>query len=244
VLRFDSPHTDMQAADLVLGQPDFHTFALGCYPQEQGNVMCEPTDVAVDTTARIYVTDAGDNAGETTRGVMRFDQPHTNGQAPDVILTACPVGAHNGRCSGYEPAEAHGLAVSSGGALYVTDPFSQRVWRFSPPLFTKGPDLQLGKPDQPDEGRGTPCNVGGLSAQTLCGPSGVTLDTSGSVYLADRGNNRVLRFDQPHANSQPADFVLGQPDFSSGDCNLGGVSASSLCGPSDVMLDFRGPVRC
>jgi hypothetical protein len=60
------------------------------------------------------------------------------------------------------------------------------------------------------------------------------------VYLADRGNNRVLRFDQPHANSQPADFVLGQPDFSSGDCNLGGASASSLCGPSDVMLDFRG----
>jgi hypothetical protein len=59
------------------------------------------------------------------------------------------------------------------------------------------------------------------------------------LYVADRGNHRVLRFDQPQANGQSADLVLGQPNFTSNACNSGAVSASSLCEPFGLAVDFR-----
>jgi len=35
----------------------------------------------------------------------------------------------------------------------------------------------------------------------LCGPTGVAVDGRGNLYVADFGNNRVLEYDAPPANS-------------------------------------------
>jgi sugar lactone lactonase YvrE len=38
------------------------------------------------------------------------------------------------------------------------------------------------------------CNANGLGAGSLCSPGGVALDRDGALYIADSGNNRVLRY--------------------------------------------------
>jgi sugar lactone lactonase YvrE len=60
--------------------------------------------------------------------------------------------------------------------------------------------------------------------------------------MADSADNRVLSWPNApaFANAQPADLVLGQPDFYSTAANRGGLSATSLNSPSGVALDAQG----
>lgn len=61
-------------------------------------------------------------------------------------------------------------------------------------------------------------NRGGVaSATTLSDPTAIAVDpTSGKVFVADFGNNRVLRYDSTDAldDGAVAEAVLGQPNFS------------------------------
>ncbi len=58
------------------------------------------------------------------------------------------------------------------------------------------------------------------------------------LFLADFTSNRILVWNQfPTKNNTPADFVLGQPIFSTSTANNGGVSASTLSGPQGVFSD-------
>lgn len=86
------------------------------------------------------------------------------------------------------------------------------------------------------------CNNGGLSARSLCRPMGVAVAPSGRLYVADSGNNRVLSWPAAagFVNGQPADLVIGQPNFVVGGCNTGGLSAKSLCSPRGVAVDHAG----
>jgi uncharacterized protein (TIGR03437 family) len=79
--------------------------------------------------------------------------------------------------------------------------------------------------------------------------AGLTVDFSGDtphLYVADPYNNRVLGFSdfRKVAAGSKADIVLGQPDLSSGLCNVTGnrdaPSASSLCRPVGVVVDGNG----
>ncbi len=77
-------------------------------------------------------------------------------------------------------------------------------------------------------------NNGGVSASSLNAPAGVTSDYS-SLYVADTGNNRVLKYS---STLTTASIVYGQNgSFSSSTANNGGVSASSLNAPSAVFYD-------
>jgi len=68
-------------------------------------------------------------------------------------------------------------------------------------------------------------------------PIGVGLDAGNNLYVADEGNNRVLRFDAPPANNQNASRVYGQADFSGGNANDPAISATSMNGPVYVAVD-------
>ncbi|HZW28390.1 MAG TPA: hypothetical protein VFF08_08025, partial [Trueperaceae bacterium] len=62
-------------------------------------------------------------------------------------------------------------------------------------------------------------------------------DSNGNqLFVADADNHRVLVWDSiPTQNGQPADRVLGQPDFVSGAINQGkGVGPDTLNTPSGV----------
>ena len=79
-----------------------------------------------------------------------------------------------------------------------------------------------------------------LTRQGLRVPTAVASDGR-YVAVADTDNNRVLIWNNiPDVNGQPADVVLGQPDFTSGALNYGGSgntpSAQGLRGPQGVWI--------
>jgi hypothetical protein len=119
--------------------------------------------------------------------------------------------------------------VFVGTKLIVADQNNSRVliWNTVPTSNHKQADLVLG---QPDFTTSSP-NHGGMSARTFNGSNSVASDGT-KLIVGDRFNRRVLIWNTfPTANNQPADLVLGQPDFATGTSNTGGVSAASMDEP-------------
>ncbi|MFN0168820.1 MAG: hypothetical protein ACKV22_20535 [Bryobacteraceae bacterium] len=115
--------------------------------------------------------------------------------------------------------------------LYVSDTLNHRIlaWRNAGSFANGAPaDLILGQRDRYSalpQGPATGISTG----FTL--PLGLAVDRQGSLYVADAGNNRILRFPKPF--SQPADsifpdIVIGQTSFSANGANQGGLSDRSL----------------
>ncbi|MCF6324939.1 MAG: hypothetical protein L3J89_11575 [Gammaproteobacteria bacterium] len=77
---------------------------------------------------------------------------------------------------------------------------------------------------------------GGVAdATTIDSPFGNPGFHNGVLYLPDHNNNRVLGYLQiPKKNDAVADFVLGQPDFTS---TASGVSATEFSGSQTVFFD-------
>jgi sugar lactone lactonase YvrE len=126
-----------------------------------------------------------------------------------------------------------GVAACDGG-LAVADAWNHRVliWREAPRASHVPADIVLGQADAQgnaiNRGRDAP------AADTLYWPYGVFWDGA-RLWIADTGNRRVLGFDgMPQRDGQPADIVLGQPDFAHRDENAGAVGAGSLRWPHAI----------
>lgn len=121
--------------------------------------------------------------------------------------------------------------TGSPAALYVSDTGNNRILGFrNAAAFANGQkaDLVIGQPDFATTLAAGPVN--GTHTTGLASPEGITVDSSGNLWVVDAGNNRVLRFPKPFsqtANILP-DLVIGQPDFTTGAANKGGLTASSL----------------
>jgi len=80
----------------------------------------------------------------------------------------------------------------------------------------------------------TPNRGGAPAAGTLAQPLGHLATDGVHLYIADTANNRVLGYNSlPLDDGAPADFVLGQPDFSS---NAGGTAATRMALPSSAFI--------
>jgi len=80
----------------------------------------------------------------------------------------------------------------------------------------------------------------GTTPSKLNAPSGVAVDpTTGKLFVADRYNNRVLRWSSSEKmlNGSPAEVVFGQPDFNT---NTSGLSALKFNDPLRVFVDSSG----
>ncbi len=120
------------------------------------------------------------------------------------------------------------MAVDGNGALYVPDSYNNRIVKYEDPFATDSVADEVW--GQWDFSGGT-CNRGGPrrpTAETLCFHSqtnfplanrygnGVEIDPNGNMWVADGGNNRVLRFPvDPDTGdiARAADLVLGQRSF-------------------------------
>ncbi|HEV3110363.1 MAG TPA: NHL repeat-containing protein [Candidatus Binataceae bacterium] len=123
--------------------------------------------------------------------------------------------------------------------VYVADFSNNRVLRFpNAAAFVNGEpaDLVLG---QADLFSFLPNRGGAVNASGLDAPSGVAVDSSGNVFVADSFNTRVLEYRAPVANGQAAAVVLGQPNLTSNACV---TSSTGLCQPIGVALDALGNI--
>lgn len=153
------------------------------------------------------------------------------------------------------------MFVDSGGHLYVPDSFNHRVLKYNSPFSTDTvADDVWGQSDFSGNG----CNItGGIAggwnnpsppppptASSLCFHSigasgaGVTRDAQGNLWVADGGNNRVLRFPKNLDNSdviaKTADLVLGQPNFTTGGDWSYGSTMDKMRAPAAVRFDNLG----
>ncbi|MAU17389.1 MAG: hypothetical protein CMH48_08325 [Muricauda sp.] len=109
--------------------------------------------------------------------------------------------------------------------LFVSDTGQNRVfiWHTIPVTEFQEPDVILGQEVIEDSGRNSDSLV---SSKTLQYPSGVWSDGK-MLIVADAWNHRVLIWHNiPTVNAQPADVVLGQPDFENNQPNVKGQAAS------------------
>jgi sugar lactone lactonase YvrE len=125
-----------------------------------------------------------------------------------------------------------GLAgVYGNGGVWIADSTNNRVlfFHYWPVVNGQGADGVIG---QPDFTSGKPNRGGAAAANTLNRPYSVAQAVVGGhqyVWVADSGNNRILRYTDPQAIGATADLVLGQSDFISTMTNRGtGVAANTL----------------
>jgi hypothetical protein len=192
------------------------------------NSLADPFGVALDSSGNLYVPDFYNNrvlfypSGSTTAtrvygqgGSFTTNTPNNGGVSANSL---------------YYPS---GVALDSSGNLYVADYYNSRVL-----FYPSGSTTATRVYGQGGSFTTNTQNNGGVSANSLYYPSGVALDSSGNLYVADLANNRVLFY---LAGSTTATRVYGQlGSFTTNIYNNGGISANSLFDPFGVALDSSG----
>ena len=114
--------------------------------------------------------------------------------------------------------------------VYVADTFNNRVlaWRNAANVTkTNFADLVIGQPSLQQTIAGGP-GTGFSTGLSL--PAAVAVDAKGNLYVADEGNNRILRYPTPFSQTAgflPVDLVIGQAAINSGTAANGGSAVAS-----------------
>lgn len=226
----------------------------------EGRELYAPSEMAFDpNTGVLYVSDTRNNRVLGWKNPLTLSSGATAslviGQH-DLMSTIAGGGQNTSQPNGfYNPAS---VAVDGTGNLYVLDASNNRILRFPSPLNqsqTGGVlqwDLVIGQTSI--SSGGNPNAGGSPSASTLNLQygGGMAIDAQNNLWVADAGNNRVLRFPfsvlVPNSSMPAADTVLGQANANCTGTNLfvcSGASTSStdltgFSGPSSIAFDTVG----
>lgn len=127
--------------------------------------------------------------------------------------------------------------ATDGNILAVTDTDNNRVliWNTIPTSNDQPADIELGQKDFVSVQEPPP-----LNSSSFRGPEGVWIQGT-QLFVADTQNHRVMIWNHiPTANNQPADLVLGEPNFSSAPSATTSdlpPTASNLFSPVSVTSD-------
>ena len=169
-----------------------------------------PQGVAADTAGDVYVADTNHD---------RVLQVDTAGNVHTVAGTGSPGAL-------YGPT---GLALDSAGNLYIADTQNHRIVMRTAASVTS---VIAGTGTGGFSGDGGPATAAQLSY-----PSAVAVDSSGNLYIADTGNNRV-RMVTTDGNIQT---IAGTGDASYNGDNGSAVSIA-IYSPSGLAVDSQGNV--
>ncbi len=221
--------TSGQAADLVIGQSSFTT-STAATTTTGLNVA---GSASFDSSGNLWATDLNNNR------ILRYSPPFSNGQAANLVIgqTDFITGTCNtGGISASTLCFPVNVIFDSSGNLWVGDQHNNRVLRFPKGTgFTNGQaaDLVIGQSSFTTNGAAA-------TATGLHFTGNIAFDSSGNLWVADFFNSRVLRYSPPFSSGQAADLVIGQTDLTTGTCNPGGISASTLCFAPSEAFDSSG----
>jgi hypothetical protein len=231
ISQFDSSGLFVRAFGADVGGAGVNVCTTTCQAGTSGPAagqMAAPQGIAIDeATGNLYVTD------QTNRRVDVFDSAGTfegawgfgvvNGTAAlQFCTTTCQQGLSGagagqfGTSIGY-PAVAPASAGATAGHIYVADPTNRRVQEFTPTLTGSTVTSIAFAGAVGASGTGN-----GQFSSSSSSPSRVAVDSTGSFYVVDAGNNRIQKFTSARAFSSVY--------------NPGGLVSGALA-PSDVAVD-------
>ncbi len=228
------PTTDGQAADVVIGQPDFasnlpNVKGVGHSPTAQSLNWCY--GVFSDGN-QLWIADTGN------RRILYFKKIPTKNfaQADNVI------GKPNFTERDYEnddPIWPYSVKISSSGAMTITDTQYYRVllWNDWRTAFTQKADTIIGQ----DSFEGNGQNQYGWfpKANTLNWCYDTCFYKKG-LWVADTGNSRILWFNElPTQHNMEANNLLGQENFNTGSENKNTIwsTEGSLYWPFQICIE-------
>ena len=142
-----------------------------------------PHGVALDRYENLYVADAGNNM------IRKID---TNGNVT-TLAGSTNSGSQNGQGTNARFAGPSGVAVDTTGNLYVADQNNNMIRK----IDTNGNVITLAGNNAITNAQGWSGGYAdgiGTNAR-FAGPSGVAVDGSGNVYVADQDNNMIRKID-------------------------------------------------
>lgn len=226
-------------ADVVLGQPDFATTELKAAAQ---NTLRNPLGVAYNGRV-LAVADTDNN-----RVLIWKSLPTQNQQPADLVVgqkdfTSSTAGLSDSALRG-----PNGVFLDANNGLWVADTGNDRVLFFGEVTQNgQAAKLVLGQADLGSDKQSRKYPDYAVAADALLAPTSVTV-TASRVIVADLGLNRVLIWNSiPTRNGQPADVVVGQPDFASPEFKSGGTPTThKLCESNGTGSDGQPtyPDRC
>jgi trimeric autotransporter adhesin len=177
----------------------------------------QPTGVSVDSTGNLFIADYG------------------NGRIRKVSLTGIITTVAGNGTSGYSGdggqatsavITANGVMVDSAGSLYIAGP--ARIRKVSSGIIT----TMAGNGSQGYGGDG-----GQATSAQINSAKGVAIDSTGNLFIADSGNNRIRKMD----SSGIITTVAG--NGTSGFSGDGGQATSAeLYNPTGIVLDPAGSI--
>jgi sugar lactone lactonase YvrE len=178
-----------------------------------------PQNIAMDSSGNLYIADPGAEV------VLKVN---TSGQLSVFAGIAGQTGsAAQGTATSVYLSAPSGVAVDSSGNVYIADTGHARVDK----VTSSGTLSYLagtGTAGQPTAGTAT--------SSELNNPSGVAVDSSGNVYIADRGNSRVEKV----TSSGTLSIIAGTG--TAGAPTAGVATNSKLNGPFGIAVDSSGNV--
>ena len=221
ILRYASASalTNGTGAEAVFGQMSFGTNTAGT----TDTLLDRPSCLYFDRRGRLWVSDESNN-----RVLVYEAASYRNVQAADRVYGQLNFTTSFGATTAAKMYRPYGVCVDSDDNLWVGDYGNNRVLRFSS-ISTKASgasaDQVLG---QPDFTTATPA----AGAAGMNGPVGITVSSTGTLYVGCSGNHRILRFNNAVTlgNGAPASGVLGQPDFTSTSFGLSGTKFATPYG--------------
>ena len=172
-----------------------------------------PKGISVDVTGNVYVADSGNLKIRkiTATGVVTTLAGNGSQGGDDGIDTAASFNS------------PEGLAVDAAGNVYVADTNNHKIRKINP----TGLVTTLA-------GDGTPGSMDGTSiTASFSSPSGVAVDISGNVYVADSNNNKIRKISATGEVS-----TLAGSGIHGSDDGIG--TAASFSGVFDIEVDKTG----
>lgn len=208
------PSSNGQAADLIIGQPDFNhnqpnVKGIGSMPTAQS--LNWPYGVCSDGTS-LWICDTGN------RRVLFYEKiPTTNYAAADKVIGKPNFTERD--YENYEPIWPYSIRLSPNGQLSISDTqfYRNLIWNNWKTAFSQPADIIIGQPDFDACGQN----------QYQLFPTQNTLNWTydsffykNGLFVADTGNSRLLWYEGvPTQNAAEASNLIGHKNFGTGSEN-------------------------